>query len=162
MQDLNTLAQQARDAINAAADSRALEDLRVEYLGKKGQITALLKGLGKLSAEERPQAGATINVVKQELQELIGSRKTSMEAAAVAEQLSSERIDVSMDGRGRALDNIFVERLWRTVKYENIYMNDYRTATELQDGLKRYFDFYNQDRIHQSLGYQTPFEVYSS
>ncbi len=49
-----------------------------------------------------------------------------------------------MDGRGRALDNIFVERLWRTVKYENIYMNDYQTVTELSNGLKQYFEFYNQ------------------
>ena len=67
MENLDTLAQQAKDAINAATDGPALEALRVEYLGKKGQITGLLKGLGKLSAEERPAAGAQINVVKQEL-----------------------------------------------------------------------------------------------
>ena len=69
-------------------------------------------------------------------------------------------INISMDGRGRALDNIFVERLWRTVKYENIYMNDYQTVPELHRGLKRYFEFYNQKRLHQSLDYQTPAEVY--
>lgn len=106
MEDLNNLAQQARDAITAAADGKALENLRVEYLGKKGQVTALLKGLGKLSAEERPQAGAAINVVKQELQELIGTRKANLEAAAVAEQLASERIDVSLDGRGQGSGGI--------------------------------------------------------
>ncbi|SCN46459.1 Mobile element protein [methanotrophic endosymbiont of Bathymodiolus azoricus (Menez Gwen)] len=67
-----------------------------------------------------------------------------------------------MDGRGRALDNIFVERLWRTVKYENIYMNDYQTVPELRSGLKRYFEFYNQERLHQSLDYQTPSDVHFS
>ena len=65
-----------------------------------------------------------------------------------------------MDGRGRALDNIFVERLWRTVKYENIYMNDYQSVLELRSGLKCYFEFYNRERLHQSLDYQTPSEVH--
>lgn len=76
--------------------------------------------------------------------------------------LLTMQIEISMDGRGRALDNIFVERLWRTVKYEDIYINDYQTAPELQRGLERYFDFYNQERLHQSLDYQTPAEVYFS
>ena len=71
-------------AIAAAEDGATLEQLRVDYLGKKGQITALLKGLGKLTAEERPAAGALINVVKQELQDLIGARKTSLESTAVS------------------------------------------------------------------------------
>ncbi len=76
------------------------------------------------------------------------------------QMLLDKAIKISMDGRGRALDNIFVERLWRTVKYENIYMNDYQTVTELRHGLEKYFDFYNQARLHQSLNYQTPAEVY--
>ena len=83
MENLEALAAEAKAAIEAANDGAALEQLRVDYLGKKGQITGLLKGLGKLSAEERPAAGAQINVVKQELQDLIGARKTAMEAAAV-------------------------------------------------------------------------------
>ena len=74
--------------------------------------------------------------------------------------LLDKGIKISMDGRGRALDNIFVERLWRTVKYENIYLNDYRTVPELRCGLKDYFAFYNQKRLHQGLNYQTPAEVY--
>ena len=74
--------------------------------------------------------------------------------------LLDKGIKISMDGRGRALDNIFVERLWRTVKYENIYMTDYQTVPELQSGLERYFEFYNQERLHQSLNYQTPNEVH--
>ena len=99
MENLEQLASEARSAIEAAADGQALETLRVEYLGKKGQITSLLKGLGQLDPEERPKAGAQINVVKQELQELIGERKAGLEAAAVAEKLSAERIDVTLDGR---------------------------------------------------------------
>jgi putative transposase len=79
---------------------------------------------------------------------------------AFTKVLLDRNIQISMDGRGRALDNIFVERLWRTVKYENVYMNDYQTVPELRAGLQQYFDFYNRERLHQSLGYQTPAEVY--
>ena len=67
---------------------------------------------------------------------------------------------ISMDGRGRALDNVFVERLWRTVKYEEVFLHDYATAEEAIEALKRYFEFYNTERLHQSLDYQTPQEVY--
>jgi len=69
-------------------------------------------------------------------------------------------IRVSMDGRGRALDNIFVERLWRTVKYELIYLREYSTVNEVYSGLKEYFQFYNHERFHQSLNYATPAKVY--
>lgn len=79
---------------------------------------------------------------------------------AFTQVLLDRDIRISMDGRGRALDNIFVERLWRTVKYENIYLNEYRTVAELQSGLQNYFEFYNQQRIHQSLEYKTPAEVH--
>lgn len=65
-----------------------------------------------------------------------------------------------MDGKGRAIDNIFIERLWRTVKYENVYLQAYSTNLELYNGLKRYFKFYNEERFHQSLGYKTPSEMY--
>jgi putative transposase len=65
-----------------------------------------------------------------------------------------------MDGRGRALDNVFIERLWRSLKYENIYLNDYASVAELRTGLTRYFHFYNHERPHQSLSYQTPAAVY--
>ena len=71
-------------------------------------------------------------------------------------------IRISMDGRGRAADNIFVERLWRTVKYEDIYLKDYETLAQVQVGLKTYFTFYNGERGHQSLGYQIPDEVYAT
>ncbi len=69
-------------------------------------------------------------------------------------------IKISMDGRGRALDNIFIERLWRSVKYENIYLNVYENGLSLWEGLEKYFQFYNHQRLHQSLGYHTPKEKY--
>ena len=65
-----------------------------------------------------------------------------------------------MDGRGRAFDNIFVERLWRSVKYEEVYLQDYRDVHESITGLRGYFEFYNHERLHQSLDYQTPAVVY--
>ena len=76
--------------------------------------------------------------------------------------LAKADVRIRMDGRGRAYDNIFVERLWRTVKYENIYPRGYETMAEASVGLRSYFDFYNQERLHQSLGYNTPAEVYQA
>ena len=77
------------------------------------------------------------------------------------QELLDNNIQISMDGRGRVFDNIFIERLWRTVKYENIYTHGYETITDVRQGLKEYFNFYNTDRLHQALNYQTPWEVYS-
>jgi putative transposase len=74
--------------------------------------------------------------------------------------LESENIQISMDGKGRALDNIFIERLWRSVKYENIYLNAYTDGGQLYQGLSQYFEFYNAQRFHQSLDYKTPESVY--
>jgi putative transposase len=74
--------------------------------------------------------------------------------------LLSAGIQISMDGHGRAMDNIFVERLWRTLKYEDIYIKDYETGKKLRKGLHQYFDFYNYERPHQSLGNKTPAMVY--
>ena len=106
MENLEPLANAAKAAIAAADDGATLEQLRVDYLGKKGQITSLLKGLGKLSAAERPKAGALINVVKQELQDLIGARKIALESVAVAVQLAAETIDVTLPGRGQSTGGI--------------------------------------------------------
>lgn len=86
-----------------------------------------------------------------------GSQFTSLEFTG---RLFKEGIEISMDGRGRALDNIFVERLWRSVKYEEVYLKDYQSVKEAVKGLERYFEFYNSERLHQSLGYQTPEAVY--
>jgi putative transposase len=87
-----------------------------------------------------------------------GAQFTS--AAFIGALTEHPSISISMDGRGRALDNIFVERLWRNVKHEDIYMNGYATPTELHEGLKKYFRDYNNERSHQSLGYSTPVNVY--
>ena len=76
--------------------------------------------------------------------------------------LEAAEVRISMDGRGRVLDNIFIERLWRSVKYEDIYLKDYATVPELDTGLAGYFQFYNHQRPHQSLDYRTPAEVYFS
>jgi putative transposase len=81
-------------------------------------------------------------------------------AAAWTSRLQSAGVAVSMDGRGRCLDNVFVERLWRSVKYEDIYLHDYETVAQLHAGLGRYFPFYNTERLHQSLDYRTPAAVY--
>jgi putative transposase len=81
-------------------------------------------------------------------------------ADSFTHRLLHSNIDISMDGRGRALDNIFVERLWRSVKYENIYLNDYATVSDLHTGLSYYFDFYNHRRFHQHLNDLTPAEVH--
>ena len=75
-------------------------------------------------------------------------------------KLLSEGVRISMDGRGRALDNVFIERLWRTVKYEEVYPADYGNGVEALRGLGRYFDFYNRRRRHQALGKKTPKEIY--
>jgi len=76
--------------------------------------------------------------------------------------LENAAIRISMDGRGRVFDNIFVERLWRTVKYEDIYLREYATVADLLAGLEAYFELYNHERPHQSLGYQTPAAVHAA
>jgi len=74
--------------------------------------------------------------------------------------LTRRGVSISMDGRGRALDNVFVERLWRSVKYEDVFLKGYRTIAEAREGLTQYFEFYNNARYHQGLGYKKPAEVY--
>lgn len=83
-------------------------------------------------------------------------------AEAWTSRLESAGVAVSMDGRGRCLDNVFVERLWRSVKYEDVYLRGYETVAQLHAGLARYFPSYNTERLHQSLDYQTPASVYEA
>ena len=80
--------------------------------------------------------------------------------APYIELLRAQAVAVSMDGRGRALDNVFTERLWRSVKYEEVFLHDYAAPREAHSGLASYFEFYNHVRPHQALGYRTPAEVY--
>ena len=75
-------------------------------------------------------------------------------------RLKKANVQISMDGRGRVYDNIFVERLWRSIKYEEVYLHDYQTVTAARIHLSNYFEFYNNERPHETLGYQTPHEVY--
>ena len=82
-------------------------------------------------------------------------------SAAFTSRLEKSGVAISMDGRGRALDNVFVERLWRSVKYEEVYLRDYADGWEAEDSLGRYFDFYCNERLHQALSYRTPAEVYA-
>jgi putative transposase len=86
-----------------------------------------------------------------------GSQCTSQEYLAL---LATAEVHVSLDGRGRALDNIFTERLWRTIKYEEVYLHSYASPREARRGLSAYIAFYNGQRLHQALDYQTPAEVY--
>ena len=99
MQALDDLKAEATAAIESAEDSAALEKLRVEWLGKKGRVTDLLKSLGQLAADERPKVGAEINAVKQLLNEQIGERKETLQQAAIAAQLAAESLDVTLPGR---------------------------------------------------------------
>ena len=86
-----------------------------------------------------------------------GSQFTSREFTQILQEHSAR---ISMDGRGRYQDNIFVERLWRTVKYEEVYLKAYANGLEAHRGLREYFRFYNERRPHQALGYRTPAEVF--
>src|ERR1039458_847668 len=74
--------------------------------------------------------------------------------------LKARQITISMDGRGRCMDNIWIERLWRSLKYEEVYLKDYESVTEARAGIDRYFRFYNNERLHQSLDYRTPAAIH--
>jgi len=102
MENLDALVSQAFEAVQRSGDIAALEQVRVQYLGKKGELTQLMQTLGKLSAEERPQAGALINAAKSSVQDVLNARKADLEKAALDAKLSAERIDVTLPGRGQA------------------------------------------------------------
>ncbi|NQY03386.1 MAG: phenylalanine--tRNA ligase subunit alpha [Halieaceae bacterium] len=144
MENLAPLAEEAKAKIAAAEDGQTLEQLRVDYLGKKGQITGLLKGLGKLSAEERPEAGAKINVVKQELQALIGERKTALESAALNAQLAAETLDVTLPGRNASVGGL--HPITRTIER----MEDFFAAIgfEVVEGPEVEDDYHNFEALN--------------
>lgn len=106
IEELEQLTEKALSAINAADSSQLLEEVRVEYLGKKGQITQHMKSLGKLSPEERPKAGQLINQAKQQVQQALETKKTSMASAALDAQLEAEKIDVTLPGRGQSIGGL--------------------------------------------------------
>ena len=101
-------------------------------------------------------------VLRQAIPEVFNTDQGSQYTAkAFIDLLKAHPIRISMDGRGRALDNVFVERLWRSVKQEDVYLHDYRDVSEAKDRLSAYFRWYNQERLHQSLTYNTPESVYT-
>ncbi|MDG1206131.1 MAG: phenylalanine--tRNA ligase subunit alpha, partial [Pseudomonadales bacterium] len=126
MSDLKEITKKAQQAIEDAADSAGLDLVRVSYLGKKGELTGLLKGLGKLPAEERPAAGAEINVAKAVVQDAINLKKALFEQEAIDEQLSAEIIDVTLPGRDADSGGLHpvtmvlqrIENFFRSVGYE--------------------------------------------
>ncbi len=101
MENLDALVSQALEAVRHTEDVNALEQIRVHYLGKKGELTQVMKTLGDLPAEERPKVGALINVAKEKVQDALNARKTELEGAALAARLAAERIDVTLPGRGQ-------------------------------------------------------------
>lgn len=117
------------------------------------QLSNTLDGAFCLAALDQALESAKPNIFNSDQ----GSQFT---ARAFTGRLEEAGVRISMDGRGRVLDNIFVERLWRTVKYEDIYIKEYRTVPELEGGLDAYFGFYNHERPHQALEYRTPAELY--
>jgi phenylalanyl-tRNA synthetase alpha chain len=144
MSDLEQLAAEARAAIADADDGPALEALRVDYLGKKGRLTALLKGLGALSPEERPAAGAQINEVKQALQALIGERRAALEAAAVEARLAAEAVDVTLPGRDAGLGHL--HPITRTIERMEDFFGS--VGFEVADGPEIEDDYYNFEALN--------------
>ncbi len=126
MENLDALVSQALEAVRHSGDVAALEQLRVHYLGKKGEITSLMKQLGSLSAEERPQAGARINTAKEQVQDALNARKALLERAALDEKLAAERIDVTLPGRGQTSGGLHpvtrtlerVEQIFTNIGYQ--------------------------------------------
>ena len=116
-------------------------------------VSVTLDGYFCLEALERALRGGRPEIFNTDQ----GAQFTSR---AFTERLRQGEIQISLDGRGRALDNVFVERLWRSVKYEEVYLREYNTVREARQGLGRYFGFYNEERLHQALGYRTPAAVY--
>lgn len=108
-----------------------------------------------LETVQRALAKATPKIMNSDQ----GSQFTSPQYTQL---LLNANVRISMDGKGRATDNIFTERLWRTIKYEEVYLNEYVSPREARRRLKQYLDYYNNERPHQSLGYRTPAEVYFS
>ena len=128
MRDLNQIVQTATKAIETATDSAALEEVRVHYLGKKGELTELRKGLGKLSAEERPAAGAIINAAVEQVQNALTTRKALLDQSAIEARLEAESIDVTLPGRNADRGGLHpvtlvlrrIEQFFRSAGYDTV------------------------------------------
>ncbi len=144
MENLAALTDEALKLVADADDLATLDNVRVEYLGKKGQITALLKGLGKLSNEERPAAGAKINEAKQAVQAKITERKQAMEQAAIDAKLAEETIDVTLPGRGQTTGGL--HPVTRTLqRIENIFA---AVGYDVEEGPEIEDDYHNFEALN--------------
>jgi phenylalanyl-tRNA synthetase alpha chain len=144
VQDLDKLVAEATQQINQTTELNQLEQIRVDYLGKKGSITALMKQLGQLSAQERPKVGQVINKAKQAVQALINTQKDSLQNKALEEQLLSEKIDVSLPGRGKGVGGLHpvsrtlqrIEKLFSEMGFQ------VKTGPEIED------DYHNFEALN--------------
>jgi len=144
VQDLDKLVAQATNQINTTSELAQLEQIRVDYLGKKGSITALMKQLGKLSNEERPKVGQVINQAKQTVQELINSQKEQLQTRLLEQQLLSEKIDVSLPGRGKTIGGLHpvTRTLQRIEKLFSEMGFQVKTGPEIED------DYHNFEALN--------------
>ncbi len=141
---LTQLLAEAEAAVAQAADTAAIENLRVKYLGKKGLLTEQLKSLGKLPAEERPRVGALVNQAKDALQDKLGARKQQLESAARDQQLASEVLDVTLPGRGLRQGGL--HPITRTLeRLEGLFM---RMGFEIADGPEIEDDYHNFEALN--------------
>ncbi len=144
MENLESLVEAALAEVAGAGDARALDEVRVRYLGKKGEISALLKSLGGLSADERPKAGALINEAKQRVQAAIDERRRTLEEAALNEQLSAETLDVTLPGRGEQPGALHpVTRMRR--RMEDFFL---RLGFDIAEGPEVEDDFHNFEALN--------------
>ncbi|MEA5446494.1 phenylalanine--tRNA ligase subunit alpha [Gammaproteobacteria bacterium AB-CW1] len=144
MEDLERLSREAEAAIEAAEDLRQLDDIRVRYLGKKGELTALLKSLGKLPADERPAAGQAINKAKGEVQSRIEARKADLENAEIEARLKRESVDVTLPGRGQGRGGL--HPVTRTLqRIEGIFR---QAGFEVADGPEIEDEFHNFEALN--------------
>ena len=142
--DLDAIINEAEVQINASQDANTLDAVRVDFMGKKGRMTELLKGLGKLSNEERPAAGQKINQAKQQIQQMIHARGEVLRAAELNQKLASESIDVSLPGRGQSRGGL--HPVTRTINRIESFFNELgfqvKTGPEIEDG------FHNFDALN--------------
>ena len=144
MENLETITSSALAEVELAANAADLDQVRVHFLGKKGELTQLLKGLGKLSAEERPKAGGLINEAKQQVQAAINAKREGMEKAALEARLASETIDVTLSGRGQEMGT--VHPITRTMERISDYFS--RIGFEVARGPEIEDDYHNFEALN--------------
>ncbi len=142
--NLSAILDSALQAVAAAADVNALEDVRVEYFGKKGSITELLKSLGAMDAEARKVAGAQINELKQQVQDALNARRDGMQAAVLAQKLASEQIDVTLPGR--SIEQGGLHPVTRTIRRIETFFGE--LGFEVKHGPEIEDDFHNFDALN--------------